>query len=54
MFMQKKDLETIENLLILLLLKEQTSYELVAAVTGINLKTLYQRFPKSKVLGSQD
>lgn len=49
--MDKKDLETIENLLILLLLRDNTDYELISDLTSIKLKTLYKRFPKTKVLG---
>jgi len=52
--MDKKDLETIENLLILLLLRQHADYDLVSELTGINVKTLYSRFPKKKVQGDQD
>ncbi len=51
--MEKKDLETIENLLILLLLRQGADYELVSSLTAINLKTLYKRFPKKLVQGGE-
>ena len=51
--MEKKDLETIENLLILLLLRQGADYELVSSLTDINLKTLYKRFPNKLVQGGE-
>jgi uncharacterized protein YheU (UPF0270 family) len=51
--MERKDLETIENLLILLLLRQGADYEVVSNLTEINLKTLYKRFPKKSVQGAQ-
>ena len=51
--MEKKDLETIENLLILLLLRQGADYELVSSLTDIKLKTLYARFPKKLVQGGE-
>ncbi len=51
--MEKKDLETIENLLILLLFRQGADYELVSSLTGINFKSLYKRFPKKLVQGGQ-
>jgi len=51
--MEKKDLELIENLLILLLLRQGADYELVSSVTDIKVKTLYKRFPKKLVKGGQ-
>ncbi len=51
--MERKDLETIENLLILLLLRQGADYEVVSSLTEINLKTLYKRFPKKSVQGAQ-
>lgn len=47
--MEKADFERIENLLILQLLRQGASYEIVSDVTGIKLKTLYANFPKGKV-----
>ena len=43
------DFERIENLLILMLLRDGVDYELISEVTGIGLKSLYARFPKGKV-----
>lgn len=51
--MERKDLETIENLLILLLLRQGADYELVSSLTNIKLKTLYARFPKKLVHGEE-
>lgn len=47
--LEKDDLEPIQNLLILMLLRDGTDYELISEITGIGLKTLYARFPKNKV-----
>jgi len=51
--MEKKDLELIENLLILLLLRQGADYQLVSKIANIKLKTLYDRFPKKLAKGGQ-
>ena len=53
MLWEKKDLELIENLLILLLLRQSADYQLVSKIANIKLKTLYDRFPKKLVKGGQ-
>lgn len=48
MVKKKKDVdvdEAIMNLLIVLLLKENTDMELITRATGLDDKTIYKRFP---------
>ncbi|MDE1765074.1 MAG: hypothetical protein KGI27_02245 [Thaumarchaeota archaeon] len=53
--MEKEELESIKDLLILLLLRSNVSYEAISDVTGIKTKTLKNRFPMSKIVrGSKD
>lgn len=53
--MESKDLESIKELLVLLLLRSNVSYEAISEATGINVKTLKNRFPMSKVVkGGKD
>ena len=48
--MAKDELETIRDLLILLLLKSNVSYEVISEVTGTKTKTLKNRFPIGKII----
>jgi len=47
--MEKKEFETLRDLLTLLLLRSGVSYEAIAEVVDSNAKTLQNRFPISKV-----
>jgi hypothetical protein len=46
---EKKEFETIRDLLILLNLKSGVSYESLAEVTELNTKYLQNKFPMSRV-----
>lgn len=48
--MDEKQLEGIQDLLVLLLLKSGVSYEAIAEVRGVNAKTLRNRFPIGKIV----
>jgi hypothetical protein len=53
--MGKEELESIKELLILLLLRSNVKYEAISEVTGIKVKTLKNRFPMSKIIkGGKD
>ena len=53
--MEDEKLESIKELLILLLLRSNVSYEAISEATGIKVKTLKNRFPMSKIIkGGKD
>ncbi|MDV3278689.1 MAG: hypothetical protein LYZ69_09555 [Nitrososphaerales archaeon] len=43
--MEQEQYETLRDLLILLLIKSGVSHEAIANVTGLNVKTIQNRFP---------
>ena len=47
--MEKKEFETLRDLMILLLLKSGVSYEVIASVTDSNVKTLQNKFPLKNI-----
>jgi len=47
--MDKKEFETIRDLLTLLLIKSGVSYEAIGEVTGSSTKTIQNKFPIGKV-----
>jgi DNA-binding CsgD family transcriptional regulator len=47
-------METLRDLLVLLLLKSGVSYESIADVTGLSAKTLRNRFPIGKIIRGEE
>jgi len=52
--MEKEELETLRDLLVLLLLKSGVSYEAIAEVIKTNPKTLKNKFPLGKLVRKEE
>ena len=53
-FMEEDQFRIIQDLLILLLIKSGVSYEAIAEVTHVNVKTIQNRFPIGTVMRKRE